>query len=284
MLNDIYQVLDPVIVSFGPFTLRWYGLFYALGILVASLVFYRVAKRWKLNIDFDTLTTLIIIAAFGIIFGSRVGYCLIYGDGYYLSHPLEILAFSQGGMAFHGGMIGGSLAAIFAAKYLDIPLLTLLDLTFIGLPAALFLGRCANFINGELWGGPTDLPWGVVFGGAAGDMPRHPSQLYEALLEGVLLFVIMNVLSRIQPVKPRGFFTGVFMTCYGVFRFGVEFIRVPDVQMGYIVGGWMTTGQLLSIPLVVIGVALIAWSLKKGKPQRGRPLIVEEAQEDSSPN
>ena len=142
----------------------------------------------------------------------------------------------------------------------------------VGVPIGLFFGRCANFINGELWGAPTDMPWGVVFGGAAGTMPRHPSQLYEALLEGVVLFIILFALSRKTPARPRGTFFGTFLLFYGLFRFTIEFIRQPDAQIGYLLGThWFTMGQALSIPLMVAGVAFLIYAWKTKKPQMGLP-------------
>ena len=142
------------------------------------------------------------------------------------------------------------------------------DLAVIGAPLALCLGRCANFVNGELWGKPTDLPWGVVFGGTAGDMPRHPSQLYEAFLEGIVLFCILQVLSRKKPLLPQGTFMGVFVMGYGIVRFLVEFVRVPDAQLGYLLGGVITMGQLLSLPLVIAGLVLIIFVRHRNRPQR----------------
>lgn len=146
----------------------------------------------------------------------------------------------------------------------------------IGVPIGLFFGRCANFVNGELWGAPTDLPWGVVFGGSAGSEPRHPSQLYEAFFEGIVLFVILFALSRKQPPFPRGTYTGVFMLGYGICRFMVEFIREPDVQLGYLWGGWLTMGQVLSLPLILVGIALLMYAYKTNLPQDGPKYGLED--------
>ncbi len=167
--------------------------------------------------------------------------------------------------------MGALLSGIVAARLTGIPYLTLADMGAIVAPIGLFLGRCANFINGELWGDFTDLPWGVVFGGAAGNMPRHPSQLYEALLEGVLLFIVLFALSRKRPPRPRGSFIGVFLLLYGIFRFLIEFVRQPDAQLGYLFGGWVTMGQLLSIPLIVAGVVILVWAISRKLPQQGLP-------------
>lgn len=161
MLNDIYQSLDPVAFSLGPVSVRWYGLAYVLGFALAAFILYRVAKRWKVRITSDDVITIMLCVMVGIIVCARLGYCLFYGDGYYLAHPLDILAFSQGGMSFHGGLVGALLGGVVAWKFTGIPFLTLADLGAIAAPLGLFFGRCANFVNGELWGAPTDLPWGV---------------------------------------------------------------------------------------------------------------------------
>lgn len=277
MLNDFYQTLNPVAFAVGPFQVRWYGIAYVLGFLFAGLLMTRLAKRWRLRFDVDALLTIICCVIMGIILGARLGYCLFYGEGYYWAHPLELLAFNQGGMSFHGGLIGALLSGIVAAKLTGIPYLTLADMGAVVAPIGLFLGRCANFVNGELWGGPTDLPWGVAFGGTAGTMMRHPSQLYEALLEGVLLFIVLFALSRKRPARPRGTFIGTFFVLYGVFRFLIEFVRQPDVQIGYLYGGWLTMGQALSAPLVIVGIALLVYALKRQLPQQGLPEKADRA-------
>ena len=204
MLNDIYQGLDPIAFSLGPLVVRWYGLAYVLGFVCAAAIIYFVAKRWKLGMSEDNLLTLMVCAIVGVVLGARIGYVLFYGDGYYLSHPLEILAFNQGGMSFHGGLVGLLIGGAVAALMTRIPFLTLADLGSIAAPIGLFFGRCANFVNGELWGAPTDGPLGVVFGGAAGMMPRHPSQLYEAVLEGLVIFCVLFALSRKRPRRISG--------------------------------------------------------------------------------
>ncbi len=272
MLNEIYQALDPVAFSIGPFSVRWYALAYLAGFLCAGLLIWSLAKRWKLRFDEDSLLTIIFCVMIGVILGARLGYCLFYGNGYYLKKPLEILMLNQGGMSFHGGLIGALLSGIVAAKMTGIPYLTLADMGVVAAPIGLFFGRCANFINGELWGAPTDVPWGVIFGGSAGMLPRHPSQLYEALLEGVLLFVVLFAMSRRRPPFWRGTFLGVFLVLYGCFRFAIEFVRQPDVQLGYLFGtGWFTMGQLLSLPLIAIGIAVFAYAQAKKLPQQGCP-------------
>lgn len=276
MLNDIYQGLDPIAFSLGPLVVRWYGLAYVLGFVCAAAIIYFVAKRWKLGMSEDNLLTLMVCAIVGVVLGARIGYVLFYGDGYYLSHPLEILAFNQGGMSFHGGLVGLLIGGAVAARMTRIPFLTLADLGSIAAPIGLFFGRCANFVNGELWGAPTSLPWGVVFGGTAGAMPRHPSQLYEALLEGVVLFCVLYILSRKQPPRPQGTFLGVFLVGYGLFRFLVEFVRQPDAQIGYLWGGWLTMGQVLSVPLMVAGACALVYAVRVKKPQKGLPEMIRK--------
>lgn len=268
MLNDLYQSLDPVAFSVGPIEARWYGLAYVAGFLCAIAVMYYTGKRWKVRLDFDALCVVLLCAMIGVIVGGRVGYVLFYNWGWYAANPIEILNFSHGGMSFHGGFIGALIAGIVAARLVKIPYLTLIDLAIIGVPIGLFFGRCANFVNGELWGAPTDLPWGVVFGGVvAGDIPRHPSQLYEALLEGVLLFLILFCMSRKRPPFPQGTYFGTFMVGYGICRFLIEFVREPDIQLGYLWGDWFTMGQLLSIPLIVVGIGLLFYAHVMNKPQ-----------------
>ena len=271
MLDEIYHNIDPVAFAIGPFEVRWYGLAYLFGFLLAALLMMRIAKRWKLRFDSDALLTIICCIIVGVIVGARLGYCLFYGDGYYLAHPLDILMLNQGGMSFHGGLIGALISGIFAARWTGIPYLTLADLGVIAAPIGLFLGRCANFINGELWGAVTDAPWGVVFGGAAGLVPRHPSQLYEALLEGVVIFVVLVILARKTPPRPRGTFLGVFLILYGCFRFLVEFVRQPDAQLGYLYGDWLTMGQVLSVPLVIVGIIVLIYVARVKPPQQGLP-------------
>ena len=269
MLNDIYQGLDPIAFSLGPLVVRWYGLAYVLGFVCAAAIIYFVAKRWKLGMSEDNLLTLMVCAIVGVVLGARIGYVLFYGDGYYLSHPLEILAFNQGGMSFHGGLVGLLIGGAVAALMTRIPFLTLADLGSIAAPIGLFFGRCANFVNGELWGAPTDGPLGVEFGGAAGMMPRHPSQLYEAVLEGLVIFCVLFALSRKRPPRPQGTFLGAFLVLYGIFRFLIEFVREPDVQLGYLWGGWLTMGQVLSAPLIVAGIALLIYAARTRHPQAG---------------
>ena len=271
MLDNLYQMLDPIAVQIGPLQIRWYGLAYVAGFICAFLILGNLSKRWRVRINEDAFFVIVFSVILGVIIGGRAGYVLFYGDGYYLQHPEKILAFNEGGMSFHGGLIGVLVGGYIASRITHIPFLTLADIGAVGAAIGLFFGRCANFVNGELWGAPTDLPWGVVFGGAAGTMPRHPSQLYEALLEGVVIFCVLFALSRKNPPRPRGTFIGLFLVMYGVFRFLVEFVREPDVQLGYLWGGWLTMGQVLSVPLIVAGVALLIYAVTMKLPQKGLP-------------
>lgn len=270
MLNALYQSLDPVIFAVGPFSVRWYGLAYVFGFACAGLVVYLYAKHWKIRFSgYDTLV-FVCYCAFGIIIGARLGYCLLYGDGYYFQHPFEIFAIGNGGMSFHGGLVGIVVAGLIFARVYRMPFLTLADLVSCGVPLGLLFGRCANFVNGELYGAPTDLPIGVDFTGTG--VMLHPSQLYEALLEGAVIFLVLFALSRRNdPPRPQGFFLGMFLVLYGAFRILIEFVRLPDVQIGYFFGGWGTMGQLLSLPMIVAGAVLLWYACAKRVPQRGMP-------------
>ena len=269
-LDELYHSLDPIAFQIGPLAVRWYGLAYLFGIILAAVVVYKVARRWGLGITLDELTTVVVSIAFGLIIGARLFYVIFYGDGYYLANPIKILAFNEGGMSFHGGLVGAIVGGSLACRSLRISIPTMCDLAVIGAPIGLFFGRCANFVNGELWGKPTDLPWGVMFYDTGGGyVYRHPSQLYEALLEGVVLFVILFSLSRRKdPPRPQGTFIGTFLTCYGVFRFLIEFVRLPDAQLGYLLGtDWLTMGQCLSVPVFLAGVVILVVAHRANRPQ-----------------
>ena len=276
MLNSIYWAIDPVIFSIGPFEVRWYGVAYVLGFICYAAIMYRTAKRWKITFTFDALLEMLICVMVGVILGARLGHVVFYGGGYYLSHPAEIFAFSQGGMSFHGGLVGGVLGLFVCSRLIKMPLLTLGDLSAIGAPIGLFFGRCANFINGELWGAPTDLPWGVMFGGEAGMIMRHPSQLYEAILEGIVIFLVLYILSRKYPPYSRGTFAGVFMVLYSIFRCAVEFIRIPEPQVGYLYGDWLTTGMVLSVPVLIAGRCFLIYAHRTKRPQEGQAVLPDK--------
>ncbi|MCE9649466.1 MAG: prolipoprotein diacylglyceryl transferase [Parvibaculum sp.] len=255
--------IDPVLIHIGPLAIRWYALAYIAGIVIGwryILKMIDTPRLWtgappvtKLQID-DAL----LCAALGVILGGRIGYVLVYDSVDYIAHPLEIFAVWHGGMSFHGGAFGVLIGlAVFAWRN-GIPMLSLFDLASAAAPIGSFFGRIANFINGELWGRPTDMPWGVIFP-TGGPMPRHPSQIYQACLEGLLLFVILRVLTHyFDALKRPGTVWGAFIAGYGVMRIAAEHFREPDAQLGYLYGGWLTMGMLLSIPMVVVGL-LIVW-------------------------
>lgn len=249
-----YPAIDPVAFALGPLEVRWYGLAYVAGFIIAALVFRSLNRRWGVGLTDEDLLDTVLAGVVGLMVGARVGYVLFYGAGAYWSDPISVLAFWDGGMSFHGGLVGILLAGLVVARLKAVPALRLFDLGAVGAPVGLLLGRLANFINGELWGRETNVPWGMVFPSAPGSQPRHPSQLYEAGLEGLVLFAVLMVLSRRK--RGDGFMIGVLFALYGIFRIFVEFFREPDVQLGFVAGGF-TMGQLLSIPMVAIGVWLI---------------------------
>lgn len=262
-----YPPIDPIAFQVGPFAVHWYGLAYVAGFIVASLVIWRLSQRWQLGLTPDDVLEIILAAVVGVVVGGRLGYVLLYGAGAYWAQPEKIVALWDGGMSFHGGLAGILVAGYVISRWKRIPFLTVCDLGAVGAPAGLFFGRLANFVNAELWGRTTDIAWGMVFPGA-GTLPRHPSQLYEAALEGVVLLVVMVLLARKLPPRPRGELLGWLLVLYSVFRIAVEFFREPDVQIGFIAGG-ATMGQLLSIPMLAGGVWLLLRARRLGLPQAG---------------
>ena len=265
LLAIAYPALDPIALRLGPLSIRWYGLAYVVGFLGAWLVIRNLNQRWQVGLTLDDQLTIILGSVIGVLVGGRLGYVLFYNLAYYAAHPLAVLAVWDGGMSFHGGLAGIIVAGLVLARMLRVPFWTLADLAAVGTPIGLLLGRLANFVNAELWGRVTTVPWGVVFPGA-GPLPRHPSQIYEALLEGVVLLVILWALSR--KARPQGFLFGVLLTGYGVARILVEFFREPDVQIGFLFGG-VTMGQLLTVPVLAAGVWLLWWSTRPGRPLDG---------------
>jgi phosphatidylglycerol---prolipoprotein diacylglyceryl transferase len=252
-----YPEIDPIIFSIGPVAVRWYGLMYVIGFAAAWWLARRRAAKpnsgW-LPMDVEDL---IFFEAVGAVLGGRIGWLLFYGLDDVLKHPSTIYRIWEGGMSFHGGAIGVILVAWLFAYRRKRNLLDVWDFTA-PLPAlGLMFGRIGNFINGELWGKPTDVPWAFVYKGVA----RHPSQLYEALLEGVVLFVILWWFT--SKSRPRGAAAGLFLLGYGVFRSLVEWVRVPDDNRGYLLLGWVTEGQLLSLPMIVAGIGLLVWSYRR---------------------
>ncbi|HUI68695.1 MAG TPA: prolipoprotein diacylglyceryl transferase [Nitrospirota bacterium] len=248
-----YPHIDPVIVHIGPFAVRWYGIMYLVGFTASyALVRHQVKKRGlPLSGDFlDTLYTWIFL---GLMIGARLGYVIFYDLSSYLSHPLEIFAVWHGGMSFHGGFIGSVLAGVWCCKRFKADPWQVADLIIVTAPIGLGCGRLGNFINGELFGRVTNVPWGMVFP-AGGPLPRHPSQLYEFLLEGIVLFTILWIMK--DRLRRPGKLTALFVILYGVFRFVAEFFREPDPQLGFIAGPF-TMGQLLSSLMAFAGAVLL---------------------------
>ncbi|MBL4906655.1 MAG: prolipoprotein diacylglyceryl transferase [Sneathiella sp.] len=247
--------IDPVIVQLGPFAIRWYALAYISGLVIGWRIMIRFAKMPGSFISPQQADDFLVWATLGIILGGRLGYTLFYKPLYYLSNPLEIFMVWQGGMSFHGGFLGVVFAAYFFARKRGIPTLALADMLAVVAPIGLFFGRIANFINGELYGRVTDVSWAVIFP-TGGPLPRHPSQLYEAALEGLVLFLVVYGLRKSNLSQKPGLLTGTFLVGYAAARGFVEMFRQPDAHLGFLIGG-MTMGQLLSIPMIVIGLYLI---------------------------
>lgn len=261
-----FPTIDPIALELGPVVIRWYALAYIAGLVGGWQLIKFWAKRFPGGVREEDVDDFLFWATIGVIVGGRLGYVLFYNFDYYLANPSDIYKVWHGGMSFHGGFLGVVVSAILFSKKRNLPLWTFGDLIALGAPIGLFFGRIANFINGELFGRVTDAPWGVVFPRGGPD-PRHPSQLYEALLEGVLLFLIMSVLARsLRMRNSGGVFMGIFVMGYGLARSFVELFRQPDAHIGFLSGG-STMGQWLSVPMVLIGVALILRGLKAGKAQ-----------------
>ncbi len=255
-----FPQIDPVIFSIGPLAVRWYGMMYLLGFVGGYFAMLHVSRLRGYELGKDALSDLLFYAVLGVVIGGRLGYTLFYNAQYYLTHPLQIFYVWEGGMSFHGGLLGVVTVLLIFSSKRQIPGLTICDLTVVAVPIGLGLGRLGNFINGELWGRVTELPWGVVFP-TAGPLPRHPSQLYEAFLEGLVLFALIYFLHR-RLARP-GVPAFSFLLGYGCFRFLVEFVRQPDEHLGFLWGG-ATMGQLLSLPMIFAGLIGLFIVLRRG--------------------
>ncbi|NQZ24900.1 MAG: prolipoprotein diacylglyceryl transferase [Colwellia sp.] len=251
-----FPVIDPIIFSIGPVSLRWYGTMYLIGFLAAMFMANKAADRSNGLWTREQVSDLLFYGFLGVILGGRVGYVLFYQFEYFLSDPLYLLEIWQGGMSFHGGLLGVTLAVLIFARKTNKSFLTVGDFIVPLVPIGLGMGRLGNFINAELWGRQTDVPWAMVFPTDALQVPRHPSQLYEFFLEGVVLFIILYVVTR----KPRslGLASGTFLIGYGIFRSIVEFFREPDAHLG-LYFSFISKGQILSIPMILIGLFIIYW-------------------------
>jgi phosphatidylglycerol:prolipoprotein diacylglycerol transferase len=269
-----YPIIDPVLVEFGPIAIRWYALAYIVGILVGWYYARRIVANESLwgpsgsPITRRRVDDFIVFATIGIVAGGRLGYVLVYDLQRFVDEPLSIFALWEGGMSFHGGLVGTVVATALFARYTKIPVWSLIDVLAIVTPIGLFLGRLANFVNGELYGRITDVPWAMVFPNG-GDLPRHPSQLYEAGLEGLALLALMWALAyRGGWLRRPAFISGAFVAFYGSARVFAEFFREPDAQIGFLASG-LTMGMLLSIPMIILGVALMIWAAWRGnRPAR----------------
>lgn len=249
-----YPEIDPVAISIGPLDIHWYGIMYLVGFVAGFLLLNRRAKRPGSGWTTEQVSDLIFYGAMGVILGGRIGYILFYNFSAFLNDPLTLFKVWQGGMSFHGGLLGVMIAVWLFARHTKKSYWDILDFGAPIVPIGLGLGRIGNFIGGELYGRITDGPWGMVFP-TGGELARHPSQLYQATLEGLALFAILWFFSR-KP-RPRYAVSGLFALFYGIFRFVVEFAREPDAHLGFIAFNWLTMGQLLSVPLILVGVFLL---------------------------
>lgn len=256
-----YPQIDPVAITLGPIKIHWYGLMYIISFVIVWLLGKnRAAKPYSI-IKPEVVDDLIYYGALGVIFGGRIGYVLFYNFSYFIKDPLVLFKVWEGGMSFHGGMLGVFIAMWWFAKKQHCSMLALTDVIAPLAPIGLFLGRIGNFINSELWGNTSSVPWAMIFPNG-GSLPRHPSQLYEAGLEGLVLFVVLWIYTN----KPRPIMspTGLALLLYGCFRFFVEFFRLPDAHLGYLVSDWVTMGQVLSLPMIITGILLFCYAYKDG--------------------
>lgn len=263
--------ISPVIFSIGPFAVHWYGLGYVIGILFGWWYARRLLSQPRLwanaiaPMQARDIDDFLVWAAAGIVLGGRIGYVLFYEPARYLENPLGALAIWQGGMSFHGGLIGTVLAMALFARNRGIRMWSLFDTVAAGVPVGLGLVRVTNFINSELWGRATDVPWAFVFPNG-GPLPRHPSQLYEAILEGLVLFLVLRLAThRFGKLHAPGFVSGLFLAGYASSRIFVEFFREPDAHIGYLAGGWLTMGMVLSLPMLLFGVWAMASARTAGE-------------------
>lgn len=254
----IYPHINPVAFSLGPIKVHWYGIMYLLGFSLAWMLGNYRCKKLKLAWTSEQISDLIFYAALGLILGGRIGYMLFYSWSELIADPLKLFKVWEGGMSFHGGLLGGLIGLYLFGKHFQKPFLEVTDFTAPLIPLGLGTGRIGNFINGELWGRPTDLPWAMIFP-HVDHLPRHPSQLYEFGLEGIVLFFILFFYT-LKP-RPTGYATALFFVLYSIFRFTIEFFREPDIQIGFIFNHWLTMGQLLTIPVLLLGI-LIWWYQK----------------------
>ncbi len=264
-----FPAIDPVFIEWGPLTIRWYALAYIAGVLFGWWLALSMVRHAELFRPLKPPTTrelddFLVWAMLGIVAGGRIGFVLFYNLSYYVREPLQIFQVWHGGMSFHGGMAGLALATWLFARKRGIVFLTLMDIIAAVAPVGLFFGRIANFVNGELYGRASNISWAVMFP-RGGNVPRHPSQLYEAGLEGILLFMLlMLAVWKFRALKKPGLTTGLFLTGYGIARFTVEFFREPDAQLGFLFAH-ATMGQFLSLPMIAAGAALVVYAWREAR-------------------
>ena len=256
-----FPAISPVAIAIGPFAVRWYALAYIAGLLIGWRYCLRLADRPPGLVRRNDIDDFLVWATLGVVLGGRIGYVLFYNFEEYAAHPLEALYLWHGGMSFHGGAIGVTLAIYLFTRMRSVRFFAFADIICEAIPIGLFFGRIANFINGELWGRVSDVPWAMVFPGG-GPLPRHPSELYEAACEGFLLFAVLWLAERCGARRYPGLIGGLFLAGYAVARMSGELFRQPDPQLGFLIFG-TTMGQLLSIPLLLAGIALVVWARRR---------------------
>ncbi len=255
-----YPEISPIMLQLGPLAIRWYSMAYLFGLLIGWWWVNRSVKKFDIPLSLQNIEDLVFYVTLGIILGGRLGYVLFYGLDMVKDNWLEIFAIWKGGMSFHGGILGVIVALWAFSRKVKLPFLQITDLVVLPAPIGLFLGRIANFINDELWGRVTDVPWAVRFPNG-GYLPRHPSQLYEAFFEGIVMFLVLNLLWKSSKVRALpGCVSACFVILYGIFRISMEQFREPDAQLGYFFGG-VTMGQMLSLPLILLGICVLGYQL-----------------------
>jgi phosphatidylglycerol:prolipoprotein diacylglycerol transferase len=261
-----FPAIDPIAISIGPVAVRWYAIAYIVGLFIGWRYCLTLSRGPPHLVDRQSVDDFLVWATLGVVIGGRIGYVLFYMPSYYATHPSEALHVWRGGMSFHGGALGVTIAILLFTRVRKIRLFAFSDIITEAIPIGLFFGRIANFINGELFGRPTQVPWGMIFPNG-GSVPRHPSQLYEAFCEGILLFLLLSAAERLGARRRPGIVTGLFLSGYAVARMSGEFFREPDAQLGFLIFG-TTMGQLLSIPVLIAGVAIILWAPRAPAPAR----------------